>query len=395
VQDFILPVLFLLLPIAVWSGYKIGKQKSKKLSTHRFAPGYFTGLNFLLNEQPDKAIDSFIKMLQVDNETVETHLALGNLFRRRGEVDRALRIHQNLIARPSLTPEVRQIALLELANDYLMAGVLDRAENLFEELRHDPEHQQSSLKNLITIYQQTKDWQKAIQCCVQIEQMSSENKATVIAHYYCELAEEYLANSPTRSKDNEKSALEALKKAIKANRSSVRASIIEGTFYKSTGQYKKALSAFKRVRHQDISFLPEVLEDIVYCSKQLNAEKPLVQYLQQCREMGAGVSVILSLAEHLQSQDQDKSAADAISEHLRLKPSLKGLEKLIQIHRTHSTGSAKSNLDLLHSLVVKLMDQKPIYQCNECGFSGKTLFWQCPSCHEWGTMNPIIGIEGE
>jgi len=389
VQDFVLPILFLLLPIAVWSGYRIGRKKHTKNATHHFVPGYFTGLNYLLNEQPDKATDTFIKLLQVDNETVETHLALGNLFRRKGEVDRALRIHQNLIARPSLTPEVRQIALLELANDYLSAGVLDRAENLFDELRQDPTHRLSSLNSLLNIFQQTKEWQKAIQCCIQIEKHSGKKKGHAISHYYCELAEVHIALH------NNKAAMDFLTKAVKANRASVRASIIEGDLCLKEGQFKRALSAFKRVRHQDIRFLPEVLEKIVACSKEVDAEKQLLQYLKECQEMGAGVSVVLTVAELLRTKSQDKDAAVVIADYLRVHPSLKGLEKLIQIHCSHSTGTAQSNLELLHSLVVNLMAKKPIYQCSECGFAGKTLFWQCPSCQEWSTIKPIIGIEGE
>jgi len=160
--DLVLPALLLLLPIAVWSGYRVGRKSfPKKSSGGRLSKGYFTGLNYLLNEEPDKAIDTFIELLQVDSETIETHLALGNLFRRRGEVDRAIRIHQNLIARPALTGHVRKLSLMELAYDYMAAGLFDRAENLFKELVKDKEYRHDSLNHLVTIFQQIKDWAQA------------------------------------------------------------------------------------------------------------------------------------------------------------------------------------------------------------------------------------------
>ncbi len=389
-QEILLPALFLLLPLAVWSGYRIGRKKAQpKNLERRLAPGYFTGLNFLLNEEPDKAIDAFIELLQVDSETVETHLALGNLFRRRGEVDRAIRIHQNLIARPSLTGNIRKLALLELASDYMAAGLFDRAENLFEELLKDQQHQLTSLIHLDTIYQQMKDWPKAIRMSLQIEQNSTESRIHNIAHYYCEIAEDEIA------KGNSKAAFDAINKALKSNRASVRASMLEGKLFRQAGKYKKAIASYRRIRHQDIAYLPEVLDDLLQCYQQVNGEQELTQYLQECLDKGAGVSVLLALATLLQSQEGDQSAATLISDYLRANPSLKGLEQLIQMHIQHASGEAKNNLELLHGLVMKLMIQKPVYCCVECGFSGKTLFWKCPSCSEWGTTKPIFGIEGE
>ncbi|MDY6992503.1 MAG: lipopolysaccharide assembly protein LapB, partial [Pseudomonadota bacterium] len=134
-------LLWLLLPIAAASGWLVAKQRDMPQSMHPLSPYYFKGLNYLLNEEPDKAIDAFIKIIEIDNETVETHLALGALFRRRGEVNRAIRIHQNLIARPALSPQQRFSAMLELSQDYYRAGLLDRAEYLFQELTHSQEHQ--------------------------------------------------------------------------------------------------------------------------------------------------------------------------------------------------------------------------------------------------------------
>ncbi|MCK5360007.1 MAG: lipopolysaccharide assembly protein LapB, partial [Gammaproteobacteria bacterium] len=157
--------LLLLLPLAAISGWIASRQderiRSRKCGAD-IPSDYFKGLNLLLNEQPDKAIEVFIKVLEVDSETVETHLMLGNLFRRRGEIERATRIHQNLIARPKLDRYQCSQALFELAQDYLKAGLLDRAENLlleYAEVEKDPE---PALRQLLYVYQQEKEWDQAI-----------------------------------------------------------------------------------------------------------------------------------------------------------------------------------------------------------------------------------------
>lgn len=156
---------------------------------------YLIGLNFLLNEETDKAVDIFIKMLEVDSDTVETHLTVAKLFRRRGEVDRAIRIHQNLIARPQLEREYREQSLYELGQDYLSAGMHDRAERIFLDLVNTKSHSMQALQTLIDIYQQGKDWNNAIQMAAKYESISRQNMQPVIAQYYCELADAEYAKS--------------------------------------------------------------------------------------------------------------------------------------------------------------------------------------------------------
>ena len=162
-----LEILFLLLPIAAAYGWDMGHrsaQQDKQKQSHQISRQYVTGLNLLLSDQSDKAVDHFIELLQVDNETIDTHLALGNLFRSRGEVDRAIRIHQNLISRSGLTIDQKNLALQQLAKDYMVSGFLDRAEKIFEQLIDEPEHRESALQQLTAIYQQTREWHKAIEC---------------------------------------------------------------------------------------------------------------------------------------------------------------------------------------------------------------------------------------
>lgn len=244
-----LQLLLLLLPLAAVSGWFFGyrhrKSSEDNLENNFISPEYFLGLNFLINEQPDKAVDVFVRMLEVNTDTVETHLALGNLFRRRGEVDRAIRIHQNLIARPQLDETQRMQAIFELAQDYLRAGVLDRAEKLFLELIKKGGEVSASLNSLINIYQQQKDWYQAISTAKKLEKLSSVNMNTPIAHLYCELANQ------TRTKGLHDKAHSYLKDALRHDKNCARANIILGKLFFESGKYQEAIKSMLKVYKQD------------------------------------------------------------------------------------------------------------------------------------------------
>ena len=190
--------LLLLLPVAVYSGWWLARSLDKRSSRKRtqlFSNQYFQGLNYLLNEQPDKAIQVFLELAEVNQDTVETHMALGSLFRRRGEVDRAIRGHQNIIAKPGLEPQQRTQALLELGEDYMRAGLLDRAERLFSELIESDAQTPSALRSLLEIYQQEKDWEKALEQAQRLEQVKGEHMGDVMAQFCCEMAD-FVPNIP-------------------------------------------------------------------------------------------------------------------------------------------------------------------------------------------------------
>ena len=388
----LLIVFAFLLPIAWYFGYRNGSRKADGKSTARqlgLSKKYFVGLNYVLNEEADKAIDTFVNMLEVDSETVETHLALGNLYRRRGEVDRAIRIHQNLIARPSLSTMHRKMSLLELGHDYMAAGLLDRAENIFKELVHDQTHKQASLKQLLLIYQQTKDWQNAIKVSEKLQLDASSSLKTEIAHFYCELAESKLYNQLP------KEAVSFVKKALSADPKCARATLINGDIEYSLGRHKQAIKAYRELVRQDIELLPEAMSKIVSSFRQLNDQKGLALFLQNAIEQGGGVSSILSYAEELKSLKGDRVAGEFIAAKLAEHPSIKGLLKLIELHIKHASETARPSLLMLQDVVTKLLKNKPVYHCNQCGFDSKTLFWQCPGCKSWGSVKPIQGIEGE
>ena len=328
-------------------------------------------------------------MLEVDSETVETHLALGNLFRKRGEVNRAIRIHQNLIARPSLSSGDRKLALLELGYDYMTAGLLDRAENIFKELISDPAHKSASLAQLLIIYQQTKDWEQAIKTARKWQSPMSENIKNQISHFYCELAEEALKKQQYRE------ALDSIKKAFQIDPLCVRANLLSAKIHYSKGRYKQALKCYADLIKQDIAFLPEAIDTLTECYVQLNDQQGLSTFLNDAIQKGGGISSILAYADILQAQYGDKKAAEFIAAQMDQHPSIKGLLKLIELHVEHASENAKPSLEMLKNVVSKLLKEKPIYHCDHCGFDSKTLFWQCPGCKFWGSVKPIQGIEGE
>lgn len=390
--EFLYYLLVALLPLAAYSGYRIGRrnQRRKDDRVHGgLSQRYFVGLNHLLNEQPDKAIDTFVKMLEVDSETVETHLALGNLFRKRGEVDRAIRIHQNLIARPSLPSGVRKLALMELGLDYMAAGLFDRAESIFKELLLEPQHKATSLRQLMLIYQQTKDWDKAVKAAEKLQELDNENHAPEIANFYCELAEQQAEAMQY------KPAFQSLKRALQFDPKCVRANMLRSQIALRQNQPKLALKYYRELAQQNPAFISEILPDLEQCFLQLKDSKGYRQFLEQTLNNGGGISVALAYAELLREDKDDRTAADFIAQQLHNKPSLKGLLWLIEKHIEHAQESARPSLKILYQIVSRSFESKPVYRCNHCGFGSKTLFWQCPSCKHWGSVNPILGLEGE
>jgi len=384
--------LFLLLPIAALSGWLIGRRDRQKTSLHlgsEIPLGYIRGLNYLLNEQPDKAIDVFIQLLDVNSDTVETHLALGSLFRRRGEVDRSIRIHQNLIARPTLNPEQRMHALNELGQDYMRAGLLDRAEALFSELIETGPHTVTALQQLIDIYQQEKDWEQAIEIARKLAIKTGKSQDSVIAHYFCELAEQELRANETHK------ALKYVKKALNTDHNCARASILEGDIEHQLGDVKAAIRAYRRVEDQDRDYLPEILESLTSCYRELNRIEEMIIYLREILGRQGSISVMLTLAELIREQEGDTVAADFIAQQLQSRPSVRGMDRLIDLALNLIKGPGQEKLEVLKNVTMQLLVNNPVYKCDICGFSGKTLHWQCPGCKSWNTVKPIQGVEGE
>lgn len=352
---------------------------------------YLVGLNYLLNEEPDKAVEILIKTLQVDSDTIETYLALGHLFRRRGEVDRAIRIHQNLIARPSLSKNERNQALLALGQDYLRAGVYDRAERLFLEVIDSKLYVQESYRHLIDIYQQEKEWEQAIDAAEKLSVLSHDNLGRQLAHYYCELALE------AQKKSGIETAFRYLKKAYQYDKYCVRASWLQGDWEKAAGRTKTALRYYRQAVNEDPDFLPEVLPNIVACYEDLKDEAGLIEELRRLLTQYPRISLIVALAERLQKTEGASVAVNFLAQQLQQKPSIRGLNHLIHLQQAQSEAQSIEyrDLALLQTLTEALLKDKPIYRCVQCGYASKILDWHCPSCKHWNTVKPIMGVAGE
>jgi lipopolysaccharide biosynthesis regulator YciM len=383
----------LLLPAAAWSGWWVSHRShsSKERQVgHPFSREYVVGLNYLLNEQPDKAVDVFIKLLEVDSDTVETHLALGSLFRRRGEVDRAIRIHQNLIARPQLSLLQRKESLMALAQDYMSAGVFDRAERIFlEVVEIGGAREMHSLRGLLAIYQQEKAWEKALDILKQLELSTGKSLDSQAAHYYCEIASECLKQHAYDK------AHHAIKQALTIDRSSVRASLMSANFEIRNGRYKQAIRDLKRVPEQDPEFLTEIIEPLVLCHQKLNIMDECVEYLEQTLAEHPRATVIFVMGDYYRQEKGIDAAIDFVSSQLGIHPSIRGLNRLIYWHLESAQGKVRAKLQMLYDITSKFLHNKPVYRCGQCGYSGKLLLWFCPSCKHWGKVKPIHGLEGD
>lgn len=391
-------LMYGLLLLAVAIGFALGRWRPRRKSAHYpkdYALNYYKGLSYLFNEQPDGAIDAFIGSLAVNSDTLETHLALGNMLRRRGEVTKAIKIHQNLLARPGLNVRQQHESQLELARDYIKAGLLDRAEALLLELvKLSSMYKLQALEHLIEIYQDENEWDNAIAMASQLERRAKQSDQgqgleKMQAHFACEQALQDLESRHTTK------ARVHLQEALRFDPSSARASILFSRLEFSLGRYREAIKHIHRIPAQDPEYLVEVLDTLIESYERLGESRALDNYLQQLLREHPSNTLIIKIADRLRWSQDDYVAADFIAEQLKRTPSIRTLNRLVELHLPHSEGKAKENLELLKQLVDQVIAEKPSYCCNKCGFTGNSLHWLCPGCKSWGSIRPIRGVAGE
>ncbi len=383
-------LLFLLLPVAFLSGWWTARRLGARHSGARvdeLSSSYFRGLNYLLNEQPDKAIEEFLKLAEANRDTVETHLALGNLFRRRGEVERAIRVHQHLIARPNLNDDFKTMALLELGEDYMRAGLLDRAETLFADLVAMNAQAPSALRHLIAICQHERDWHKAILYARRLEETSGEVQALQIAHFYCELAERAQAHGAMQE------AGEYLRQAFAAFPGFVRAHMLHGRFAAASAEYTDAIGAYEQALDADIDYVPEILPALLDTYARAQQMERAEQVLGRIVTRYEGVSPVLALARIYARRDGQRRAVDFLGTQLRQRPSVRGLVQLMDT-AIEGGGDSEASLRLLRDLTAALLEGQALYRCTQCGFGARAHHWQCPSCKSWSSLRPVHGATG-
>ena len=388
-----LELLFLLLPVAAAYGWYMGRrsaQQSKQDDASRLSRDYVTGVNFLLSNQQDKAVDLFLDMLKEDTGTVEAHLTLGNLFRSRGEVDRAIRIHQSLMESASLTYDQRLLAVQQLGRDYMAAGLYDRAEGMFKQLVDETDFRLSALQQLLQIYQATSDWQSAIEVAERLVKLGKDKHRGEIANFWCELALQQMAGN-----DLDK-AMALLRKGAAADRNSARVSIMMGRVWMEKGDYAKAVESLERVIEQDKELVGETLEMLQTCYQQLGKTDEWEAFLRRCAEENTGATADLMLAQILEQREGAESAQNYVTRQLERHPTMRVFHKLIDYHINEAEeGRAKESLGVLRHMVGEQVRSKPRYRCQKCGFTAHTLYWHCSSCRSWSSIKPIRGLDGQ
>ncbi|MDG1642876.1 lipopolysaccharide assembly protein LapB [Klebsiella huaxiensis] len=388
-----LELLFLLLPVAAAYGWYMGRrsaQQSKQDDASRLSRDYVAGVNFLLSNQQDKAVDLFLDMLKEDTGTVEAHLTLGNLFRSRGEVDRAIRIHQSLMESASLTYDQRLLAVQQLGRDYMAAGLYDRAESMFKQLVDETDFRLGALQQLLQIYQATSDWQSAIEMAERLVKLGKDKHRGEIANFWCELALQQMAGN-----DLDK-AMTLLKKGATADRNSARVSIMMGRVWMEKGDYAKAVESLERVIEQDKELVGETLDMLQTCYQQLGKTDEWEAFLRRCTEENTGATADLMLAQILEQREGMESAQNYVTRQLERHPTMRVFHKLIDYHISEAEeGRAKESLGVLRQMVGEQVRSKPRYRCQKCGFTAHTLYWHCPSCRSWATIKPIRGLDGQ
>ena len=381
------------MPVAAAYGWYMGRrsaQQSKQDDASRLSRDYVTGVNFLLSNQQDKAVDLFLDMLKEDTGTVEAHLTLGNLFRSRGEVDRAIRIHQSLMESASLTYDQRLLAVQQLGRDYMAAGLYDRAEGMFKQLVDETDFRLGALQQLLQIYQSTSDWQSAIEVAERLVKLGKEKHRGEIANFWCELALQQMAGN-----DLDK-AMALLKKGAAADKNSARVSIMMGRVWMEKGDYAKAVESLERVIEQDKELVGETLEMLQTCYQQLGKIDEWEAFLRRCADENTGATADLMLAQILEQREGIESAQNYVTRQLERHPTMRVFHKLIDYHINEAEeGRAKQSLGVLRQMVGEQVRSKPRYRCQKCGFTAHTLYWHCPSCRSWSTIKPIRGLDGQ
>ena len=376
-----------IVPVAIgflWLLFRAKQSHKKQQST--LSSEYFKGLNYLLNDEQGKALDIFVKLVESNWDTIDTHFTLGKIYRKNGEMDKAIKIHQGLIARPSLPARYRNKILLELGYDYLGAGWFDRAEGLFKEVLIQDEKSKEARHNLILIYQQEKDWFKAIDIAVDLFSDAPSVIGPMIAHYYCELAE------ISRTKGDVSQLETYAHKALRYDSSCVRATILMADQAMSTGHDKQAIKLYETIEKQDAESMILVIDSLMKCHTDLSTQDKFYDYLLGLQDRHEDLFLQDVIASVLETSKGKQAAIEYLSDKVTHQPSLTGLQALLS-YKEKDGGADEVFSDLMTAISVMQKDSAK-YRCQRCGFSTNTHYWLCPGCNHWGKVKPNV-IESE
>ena len=368
-----LPLLTWLLVIAalvlgILAGH-FGWGKRWPASFSKLHPDYLTGLDYLVTEQPDRALDMFLKLMDANADTIETHFALGSLYRRRGEVERAIRIHQNLLARDGLASEHREQALLALAQDYLRAGLLDRAEGLFQQVSEVPRLRASALDALRLVYERQHDWQQALGVYRQLARIEAAPPRSVAAHYLCELAALAVERGDTHS------ARSLLREARQEATPFPRAAVLRAQIAEREGQPELAVRLLRQAMIDSPELLQDELPHLLRLVEQSSRDDVLAELVAQAEAHGLGELKRLVFAAIAADLVDAPPLRAPIEKVFSQDPTL---QEVWQAGPAHTEHAARE--------IGALLAHAEKYRCSECGFSGRSFYWHCPACHSWATF---------
>ena len=372
-----------IISVSALLGYLYLKFVDKEDDDSKISPEYLIGLKLLLNEQADKAINLFSEIVQVDEDTIETHLALGVLFRKQGKIDQAIKLHENIISKKELKEHHYYQTLEELAEDYYSAGLYDKSEEIFEKLIDIKNHKNSSLNKLMQIYEYTSEWDKALSTIEKLNNIDPSNEYKKnIPHYLCQISEKYIAKN-----DLENAELYIDKaKATKSSSSrilfvSIQIALKKRELVKAVALYKK-LCEISDLGHQIL------LPDLIATAKQNGHINQVNEMMQGICNKSSKVKEHLALLAIMNLNLDDKIIMQSLHEFLSNELYF---SELLRFNEMKSISELVSK-ELINNIRVKL-NQKSMnkfkYLCKNCGYKTIKLSWQCPTCRNWESSTPI------
>ena len=376
--------------IAAATGWLFARHSAKKESDpppQAINADYLRGLNLVLNKQTEEALELFVRMAKVDDDTLETHFALGHLFRRRGEVDRAIRVHKNLLARSNLNEIQRDQAQFSLAQDYLSAGFFDRAEKLFSQLASSSSFGEASIQSLVDIYEREQEWGKAIEAHRELEILTGE-KSTEIAHYYCELAEN------ARLDGDLALARQHLKGSVRSVSGAFRGALIKAAIAQEEKSYLEALGLYEQVLDADPRLMAEVLPELFDCYHKDGREDECEIYLQSLVDKNPSLSDVIAYAAILVDLERSQVIKTCIEKFI-MEDSVLASFFDAEYFANIPDNSRERVIQGITSGLRDLAYSSPRYRCNTCGYRSEKILWHCPSCKSWESIRPLQRFQFE
>lgn len=385
--QFMNELLFLLLPFAFLSGWMTARKRYRKSEnkSHQLSHNFVHGINLLLDEKPDKALEVFLNHPDIDEYTAETYLLIGNMFRNRGEVDRALKVHQNLIGRSNLHPARKKSAMLAYGEDFLVAGMLDRAERVFTEVMENSDNDPKACAALRIIYEQLQQWDRAIDVTQCVAKNTNEDLGRYIAHYYCELAQIEL------DKGNVHLVEQMIESAKKADKHSSRVLVIQGDLSTRKKLPAEALKYYQTAIRQDSRLLGLLNGRLQVVTDGIGKDEKLKKFLMKVIDKSGDIQVLNYLIDVLSRNAITSKDIEYIEDTFRSGTSSPAtLQRLVEIWKEHTTDQEKiAQFDLITGVLQEYLQDRSDFQCQDCGYQMKEFIWRCPACQEWDTVSQI------